>query len=54
MSEALRHLSLDHANSVPFQKYYLGGIVRADPRAIVRREKPQQALIDQACSIVTL
>ncbi|OAQ57585.1 C2H2 finger domain-containing protein [Pochonia chlamydosporia 170] len=51
MSEALRNLSLDHANSVPFQKHYLGRIVRADPWAIVRREKPQQALIDQACSI---
>ncbi|OAQ58191.1 C2H2 finger domain-containing protein [Pochonia chlamydosporia 170] len=51
MSEALRNLSLDHANSVPFQKHYLGRIVRADPWAIIRREKPQQALIDQACSI---
>ncbi|OAQ57486.1 C2H2 finger domain-containing protein [Pochonia chlamydosporia 170] len=51
MSEALRNLSLDHANSVPFQKHYLGRVVRADPWAIIRREKPQQALIDQACSI---
>jgi hypothetical protein len=51
MSEALRNLSLDHANSTPFQKHYLGRIVRADPWAIIRREKPQQALIDQACSI---
>lgn len=51
MSEALRNLSLDHANSVPFQKHYLGRIVRADPWAIIRRGKPQQALIDQACSI---
>lgn len=51
MSEALRNLSLDHANSVPFQKHYLGRIVRADPWAIIRRKKPQNALIDQACSI---
>ena len=51
MSEALRNLSLDHANSVPFQKHYLGRIVRADPWAIIRRRKPQQALIDQSCSI---
>ncbi|KAF5131527.1 hypothetical protein E5D57_007882 [Metarhizium anisopliae] len=51
MSEALRNLSLDHANSTPFQKHYLGRIVRADPWAVIRRQKPQHALIDQACSI---
>jgi hypothetical protein len=51
VSEALRNLALDHANSVPFQKHYLGREICVDGMAIVRGEKPQQALIKQACSI---
>ncbi|KAK7229589.1 hypothetical protein V2G26_001759 [Clonostachys chloroleuca] len=51
ISEALRNLALDHANSVPFQRHYLGREVNADTWAILRGQKPQQALIKQACSV---
>ncbi|KAK7219040.1 hypothetical protein V2G26_007043 [Clonostachys chloroleuca] len=51
VSEALRNLALDHANSVPFQRHYLGREVNADTWAILRGQKPQQALIKQACSV---
>ena len=51
MSEALRNLALDHANSNPFQRNYLGREVCADTWAVIRRQKPQQALVRQACSI---
>ncbi|KND85610.1 hypothetical protein TOPH_09291, partial [Tolypocladium ophioglossoides CBS 100239] len=50
ISESLRNLALDHANSNPFQKHYLGREVCADTWAILRGQKPQQALIRQACS----
>ncbi|KAH6976779.1 hypothetical protein EDB80DRAFT_692446 [Ilyonectria destructans] len=51
ISESLRNLALDHANSVPFQKHYLGREVCADTWGILRGQKPQQALIRQACSV---
>ncbi|KAM4064329.1 hypothetical protein HRG_012698 [Hirsutella rhossiliensis] len=51
ISESLRNLALDHANSNPFQKHYLGREVCADTWGILRRQKPQQALIRQACSV---
>ncbi|KAH7141593.1 hypothetical protein B0J13DRAFT_623950 [Dactylonectria estremocensis] len=51
ISKSLRNLALDHANSVPFQKHYLGREVCADTWGILRGQKPQQALIRQACSI---
>ncbi|KAH9903876.1 C2H2 finger domain protein [Xylariomycetidae sp. FL2044] len=51
VSEALRNLTLDHANSTPFQKHYLGRAVCADLWGILRGQKPQQALLKQSCSI---
>lgn len=51
MSEALRNLAFGHANSVPFRNHYLGREVGADTWAIIRGQKPQQALIKQACSV---
>ena len=51
ISEALRNLAMGHANSTPFQRHYLGREIGADTWAILRRQKPQQALIMQACSV---
>ncbi|KAI9146617.1 C2H2 finger domain-containing protein [Paramyrothecium foliicola] len=51
VSEALRNLALDHANSVPFQKHYLGRQVCADTWGVLRGQKPQQALLKQSCSL---
>ncbi|CAJ2505605.1 Uu.00g129990.m01.CDS01 [Anthostomella pinea] len=51
VSESLRNLTLDHANSIPFQKHYLGRAVCADLWGILRGQKPQQALLKQSCSI---
>lgn len=51
ISEALRNLAMGHANSTPFQRHYLGREIGADTWAILRRQKPQQALITQACSV---
>lgn len=51
MSEALRNLALGHANSGPFQRHYLGREIAADTWAILRGQKPQQALMKQACSV---
>uniref|UniRef100_A0A8H7NI66 Uncharacterized protein n=1 Tax=Bionectria ochroleuca TaxID=29856 RepID=A0A8H7NI66_BIOOC len=51
VSEALRNLALDHASSVPFQRRYLGREVNADTWAILQGQRPQQALIKQACSV---
>lgn len=42
---------MDHADSVPFQKHYLGREICADTWGILRGKKPQQALIKQACSV---
>ncbi|KJZ72256.1 hypothetical protein HIM_08398 [Hirsutella minnesotensis 3608] len=51
ISESLRNLALDHANSNPFQRHYLGREVCADTWAVLRRQEPQQALVRQACSV---
>ncbi|CAJ2508763.1 Uu.00g137890.m01.CDS01 [Anthostomella pinea] len=51
VSKALCNLTLDHANSTPFQKHYLGRAVRADMWGILCGQKPQQALLKQSCSI---
>lgn len=50
-SDAIRNLALDHDSSVPFQKHYLGRQLRLDTWAIIRGQRPQQALLKQACSI---
>ncbi|KAH8652841.1 C2H2 finger domain protein [Ilyonectria robusta] len=50
-SDAIRNLALDHNSSVPFQKHYLGRQLRLDTWAIIRGQRPQQALLKQACSI---
>ena len=42
---------LDHVNSNPFQKHYLGRQIDRDPYAIVRGLKPQDALVQKSCSI---
>jgi hypothetical protein len=42
---------MDHANSVPFQKHYVGREICADTWGILRGKKPQQALIKQACNV---
>ncbi|KAJ5015542.1 hypothetical protein K4K57_012998 [Colletotrichum sp. SAR 10_99] len=51
VSAALRNLVMGHANSDPFRKHYLGRHVRVDLWGILRGQKPQQALVKQACSI---
>ena len=51
VSDSLRNLALDHADSRPFQRNYLGREICADTWAVVRGQKPQQALIRQACSV---
>ncbi|KAH6953926.1 hypothetical protein BKA56DRAFT_681701 [Ilyonectria sp. MPI-CAGE-AT-0026] len=50
-SDAIRNLALDHDSSVPFQKHYLGRQLRLDTWAIIRGQRPQQALLKQACSV---
>lgn len=42
---------LGHANSDPFQRHYLGREISADPMAIIRGLRPQQALMKQSYSI---
>ncbi|KAK1840387.1 C2H2 finger domain-containing protein [Colletotrichum chrysophilum] len=51
VSEALRNLAMGHGNSDPFQRHYLGRNISADLWGILRGQKPQQALLKQACSI---
>ncbi len=51
VSDATRNLLLDHANSNPFQKHYLGRQIAIDPLAIVRGLEPQNALVEMSCSI---
>ncbi|KAK1837702.1 C2H2 finger domain-containing protein [Colletotrichum chrysophilum] len=51
VSEALRNLAMGHGNSDPFQRHYLGRNISADLWGILRGQKPQQALMKQACSI---
>src|SRR4051812_7164547 len=42
---------LDHANSNPFQRHYLGRQLAVDPYALIRRLEPQNALVQKSCSI---
>ncbi|KAH8744320.1 C2H2 finger domain protein [Diaporthe sp. PMI_573] len=51
VSDATRNLMLDHANSTPFQRHYLGRQIVGDPYAIIRGLKPQDALVQASCSI---
>ncbi|KAI8164754.1 hypothetical protein K4K50_011431 [Colletotrichum sp. SAR 10_71] len=51
VSAALRNLVMGHANSDPFRKHYLGRHVRVDLWGILRGQKPQHAIVKQACSI---
>ncbi|KAF5535363.1 C2H2 finger domain-containing protein [Fusarium mexicanum] len=51
ISDGLRNLVLQHANSTPFRKHYLGRVVSVDTMAVVRHTKQQSALIQKACSI---
>jgi hypothetical protein len=51
VSDALRNLALDHANSDPLQKHYLGRNIDRDLWAILRGHRPQHALTKQASSI---
>ncbi|KAH6988830.1 C2H2 finger domain protein [Ilyonectria sp. MPI-CAGE-AT-0026] len=52
VSDALRNLALDHANSNPFQKNYLSRNVSADVWGIIRGQAtPQHELVKQACSL---
>ncbi|VTT72992.1 unnamed protein product [Fusarium fujikuroi] len=51
ISDGLRNLLLQHANSNTFRKHYLGRVVSVDTMAVVRRTKQQNALMRQACSI---
>jgi hypothetical protein len=51
VSDALRNLAMDHANSDPLQKHYLGHNIDRDLWALLRGLQPQHALTKQACSI---
>ncbi|RBA10341.1 C2H2 finger domain-containing protein [Fusarium proliferatum] len=51
ISDGLRNLLLQHANSNTFRKHYLSRVVSVDTMAVVRRTKQQNALMRQACSI---
>ncbi|RWA03585.1 hypothetical protein EKO27_g11521 [Xylaria grammica] len=51
ISEALRNLTLDHADSGPFRRHYLGRQVGADVWGIIRGQEPQQALVKQSNSL---
>jgi len=42
---------LDHANSNPFQRHYLGRQIAVDPYALIRGLEPQNALVEKSCSI---
>lgn len=49
VSEVLRNLVMDHTNSDPFRRNYLGREICADLWGIIRGQRPQQALAEQAC-----
>ncbi|KAK7398665.1 hypothetical protein QQX98_011954 [Neonectria punicea] len=51
ISDGLRNLMLQHADSTPFRKHYLGRVISVDTMAVVRHTKQQKALMRQACSI---
>lgn len=42
---------MDHANSVPVRRHYLGREIDRDIGSIVRGTKPQHALVKQSCSV---
>jgi hypothetical protein len=51
VSDASTNLMLDHANSNPFQRHYLGRQIAAGPYALIRVLEPQNALVQKSCSI---
>ncbi|KAI7758874.1 hypothetical protein LZL87_014215 [Fusarium oxysporum] len=51
ISDGLRNLMLQHANSRTFEKHYLGRVVPVDTMAVVSHKEQQKALMRQACSI---
>jgi hypothetical protein len=51
VSDALRNLAMDHANSNPFQEHYLGRGVDNHLLGVIRGLVPQHALTKQAASI---
>ncbi|KAH7215415.1 hypothetical protein DER44DRAFT_687978 [Fusarium oxysporum] len=51
ISDGLRNLMLQHANSRTFEKHYLGRVVPVDTMAVVSHKVQQKALMRQACSI---
>ncbi|KAH8799040.1 hypothetical protein F5884DRAFT_863685 [Xylogone sp. PMI_703] len=51
VSEALRNLAMDYANSVPLQRHYLGRDIDKDLFSILKGTKPQHALVKQTCSV---
>lgn len=51
VSEALRNLAMDHANSVPLQRHYLGRELDKDLFSILKGTKSQHALVKQSCSV---
>ncbi|KAF7557219.1 hypothetical protein G7046_g6080 [Stylonectria norvegica] len=51
ISDALRDLTIDHTNSYPFQKHYLGRDISADLWGILCGQTPQKALLKQARGI---
>ncbi|KAI1314729.1 hypothetical protein F5Y16DRAFT_237375, partial [Xylariaceae sp. FL0255] len=51
ISEDLRNLAMDHANSVPVRRHYLGREIDRDIGSIVRGSRSQHALVKQSCSV---
>ncbi|KAJ4248097.1 hypothetical protein NW762_012867 [Fusarium torreyae] len=51
VSDALRNLVLDHANSIPFGRHYLARNVSVDTLAIVRHKEQQNTLIRKSTSV---
>ncbi|KAI3572509.1 hypothetical protein IWW34DRAFT_838119 [Fusarium oxysporum f. sp. albedinis] len=51
ISDGLRNLMLQHANSRTFEKHYLGRVAPVDTMAVVSHKEQQKALMRQACSI---
>ncbi|KAH7163710.1 hypothetical protein DER46DRAFT_556459 [Fusarium sp. MPI-SDFR-AT-0072] len=51
ISDGLRNLMLQHANSRTFEKHYLGRVVSVDTMAVVSHKEQQKALMRQACSV---
>ncbi|KAK8859446.1 C2H2 finger domain-containing protein [Apiospora arundinis] len=51
ISDDLRNLAMDHANSIPLRKHYLGHEINRDIGSIIRGTRPQHALVQQSCSV---